>query len=266
MPQNIGEENEIFLKTFLLMMYSNGKPLEGEHGIGLITSLRFSPEGELPKWNPKYEEYLKNRDYIKLKKIFPKSTTNSKADLEINGIKYSVKTSLGARPAIVNHTSRRGFLRIFKSLELDISPLDNIIDEYWKRRIKGIIKEDVSNQDVNSPFKDHKDYLKPIVEYFLFTGTGSKDSSFPADKMFIFDQPENMNSYKILNKSQAVDKIWDKLVFSVRSKKGMPFREDSSGKKYSTYILPDHDDMAPWVRFYPEGTDFPKGALHIRYE
>lgn len=254
MAKNLGEQNEIFLKVFLLMMFKKNIPIRGSNGIGLIKSLKFSPDGELPLWKNEYEKLLEKRDYNFLKKIFPKAPTGSKADLEINGIRYSVKNSLGAKSAIVNHTNRGGFLKIFNLLNLDISKLDEIINEYWDKRISGIIKEDTKNQDSNSPFAKHKVYLKPIIEYFLFTGTGRGKSNFPADKMFIFSEPEDTLEYKILTQSQAVDDIWDNLTFSVRSKKGMP-------RKYD----PKKDtDLTPWIRFYPTKTSSPKGALHIR--
>jgi len=254
MSQNIGEQNEIFLKVFLLMMFYKKKPLRGNHGIGIVKSLKFSPDGKLPEWKDKYEIMLKNRDYNSLKKIFPKAPTGSKADLEINGVRYSVKNGLGAKSAIVNHTNRLGFLRVFNLLNNDIKKLDKIVKEYWVKRISGKIKEDVNNKDINSPFSKHKEYLKPILEYFIFTGTGSKNSSFPADKMLIFKEPEDTENYIILNKSQAVDSIWDNLIFSIRSKKGMP-------NVYNPLI---HKELSSWVRNFQSSEKSPKGALHIR--
>ncbi len=254
MSKNLGEQNEIFLKAFLLMAFNKKILIKGSHNIGLIETLKFSPDGKLPVWKKEYELALKNRDYDFLKTIFPKAPTGTKADLEINGIKYSVKNKLGAKSAIVNHTNRAGFLRVFKLLNLDISQLDKIIDKYWKMRISGEIKEDINNRDINSPFAKNKEYLKPILEYFLFTGTGSKDSNFPADMMLIFDEPEDTENYIILNKSQAVDSLWDDLTFSIRSKKGMP----------KVYNPIEHKDLSPWVRTYQSSAKLPKGALHIR--
>ncbi len=253
MKRNRGEEYEVFLKTYLLMKYTKGQPISGKHNIGKIEQLSFSPDGDLPEWKNEYELMLKKRDYIGLKKVFPKAPTGSKADLEINYIKYSVKNSLGAKSAIVNHTNRKGFLRIFELLKMDITKLDKIIDEYWIKRKQGIIREDTSNSSEDSPFREHKEYLKPIIEYFLFTGTGSNDSEYQADKMLIFDEPENTENYKILEKSEAVDLLWPSLVFSLRSKKGMP----------SKYTKEDCPEIAPWVN-YVERNEFPKGALHIR--
>ncbi len=254
MAKNSGEQNEVFLKTFLLIMYYKEIPVKGPSNIGLIKSLKFSPDGTLPSWSIEYEERLMKRDYKFLKSIFVKAPAGWKADIEINHIKYSVKNSLGAKAAIVNHTSRAGFMKVLNYLGISIAPLDKIIDEYWDKRIKGEIREDVTNESKNSPFTNHKEYLKPILEYFLFIGSGSRQSEFPADKMFIFEEPENMSQYQILTKSQAVDSIWDKLTFSVRSKKGMPTK----------YEELKHSQLTPWIRFYPNNDSSPKGALHVR--
>lgn len=254
MSRNVGEQNEVFLKAYLLRMFYKREPLIGPHNIGLIYSLKFSPDGVLPEWKDEYENFLKRRNYKKLKDIFTKAPTGSKADLEINGIRYSVKNSLGAKSALVNHTSRRGFLKVFLHLGLDIHGLDEIINEYWEKRIAGAIMEDINNQDENSPFSKHKEYLRPVLEYFLFTGTGKGESNFPADAMLIFGEPDDPTSYQILNKKQAVDGLWDNLTFSIRSKKGMP----------SSYDPKEDSDIAPWVRFYPHKNSPPKGALHIR--
>jgi len=254
MSKNLGEQNEIFLMAFLLMMFNKKLPITGSHDIGLIKTLRFYPNEKLPTWKNKYEYYLKNRDYNALKTIFPKAPTGAKADLEINGIKYSVKNSLGAKSAIVNHTNRNGFLRIFKLLHLDISLLDTIVNDYWNKRISAEIKEDINNQSNNSPFAKYKEYLKPILECFLFNGTGTRDSKFPADKMLIFKEPEDTLNYQILTKSEAVDSLWNDLTFSIRSKKGMP----------KVYNSKKHKDLAPWVRTYQSSAKSPKGALHIR--
>ena len=44
--------------------------------------------------------------------------------------------------------------------------LDKIINKYWKLRISNQITEDCGNNNVLSPFKDHKETLRPYIEYF----------------------------------------------------------------------------------------------------
>jgi hypothetical protein len=251
MSRNLGEENEIFLKTFLLMMFFKKRPLIGNHHIGIMKSLSFSSDGIMPEWKDYYETMLENRDYESLKKIFPKAPSDAKADLEINSVRYSVKNSLRAKPAIINHTHRKGLLRVFKVLKKDITLLDDIIKEYWRKRMLGIIAEDTPILSKHSPFAEYKEYLKPVIEYFMFTGTAVRDSTFKADKILIFGEPEDTSSYKVFDKQEAFDFLWDKMVFSVR-KKGMP--KNYLDEKWNKAL-------DPWVENI-DGKD--KGSLHVR--
>ena len=119
----------------------------------------------------------------------------------------------------------------------------------------GELPEDVPNWNTKSPFRDHKEYFRPILEYFLFTGTGSRDSKHPADYIIEYADPLNPKKWKVITKEEAIDKIWDNLVFSMRSKKGMPpdYTLDYKGK--------NAESIARWARFC-DG-DY-KGALHVR--
>ena len=74
---------------------------------------------------------------------FKKSPSNSKADIHINGIGFSIKSNRSSPPAIVNHTTRFGFVNVCKRLDVDIHQLDSIIDEYWIKRKKGILNNKI---------------------------------------------------------------------------------------------------------------------------
>lgn len=248
--RNLGEENEIFLKTFLLQHKYTATPVAG---FGVIESLDFGPALIVPEWSSEYSSLLEERNYIVLKDVFPKAPAGYKADVSINGINYSVKFSGSAKAAIVNHTNRKGFLRVCEHLNISIAPLDNIISNYWTKRELGTIMEDVSNSDIKSPFREHKEYFRTILQYFLFEGTGSRDSQFQADAVLQFSDATNPESFIIHSKEDVIDSMWDTLVFSLRSKKGMPTLYDP--------II--NSDLAPWVRYRPDD-EFPKGALHVR--
>lgn len=248
--RNLGEEGEVFLKAFLVQQMSLGKEVGP---FGLITSLNFGPGLVAPEWQPEYNQLLELMDYNGLKRIFPKAPGTYKADIGINGKNYSVKYKGGARSAIVNHTNRKGFLRVCDQIKLEIGPLDKMVDEYWKKRESGLIMEDISNSNPESPFKDHKEYLESVIKYFLFDGTGGKDSGFKADSFLEFSNPIDPTTYRILSKDDVVSYVWDSLVFSLRSKKGMP-------SKYDPEL---NADLTAWVRYRP-GDEYPKGALHIR--
>lgn len=253
--KNLGEQNEVFLKAFLTKHFCEKTILSSApRDMQRISTLHFGKGSTVPQWNHAYETMLQQRDYQGLRKIFEKTRVSYKADIFINDVSYSIKFNNAAKPALVNHTNRAGFLRVCNRVGSDIAELDAIINEYWKLRIKGIITEDVSNSDKNSPFVKHKEYLAWILLYFIFEGTGSSDSAFPANKMLSFVDPFDPSTYKILSKQQAIDDLWDHLVFSIRSKKGMP----------SKFELLKHKELVPWTRRFP--TNEPRGSLHVRVE
>lgn len=187
-----------------------------------------------------------------------KAPTGAKRDVTINGTGYSLKSTRAAPPAIVNHTTREKWLRVCQITGVQIDLLDEIVSEYWELRIRGKIGEDISVSSPLCPFcktRKRKDYLRRLINYFLFDGTGSKDSKYPATHILEFEDPLNVMTWRVLNRNQAFNFLWPKLVFSIRAKKGMPFdfknMEDAEKKAA----------IAPWVR-YIDG-DY-RGALHIR--
>tara|TARA_B110000014_G_C20072264_1_gene559331 strand:- start:401 stop:1162 length:762 start_codon:yes stop_codon:yes gene_type:complete len=251
MVVNIGEKSEIYLKAYLLRekdkKYTNTI-------FKRITQL--SDDGNLDelKWIADAEEYLQSYDIENLKKELKiaKSHSSSKSDITINDVNYSVKDVGGAPPSIINHTTRPGFERVCKYLEVDIATLDKIIDDYWDKRMAGDIKEDVINSDSDSsPFFVHKDYLEPIINYFTFTGTGSKDSDFPADKILELDYVNLPESIKISEKRVYFDSTWKSLQISVRSK-AMP-------EKYPN--CKNSKSIGKWTRSI-QGKN--RGSFHIR--
>lgn len=179
-----------------------------------------------------------------------KAPAGSKADVYVNDYGISVKSHRGANPAFLNHTHRAGFLKVCNRINTSIDQLDNIINDYWKKRLSGVIGEDVKNSDPNSPFKDHLEYLKPIMNYFLFTGTAQKDSLYPADYILDFLDPVNEASWKF-SKDEYLEDNWNHIIFSIRSK-GMP----ESYPKCNNAAL-----IKPWVQIAEKKY---KGSLHGR--
>lgn len=176
-----------------------------------------------------------------------------KADVFINGIGYSVKSLQSAPPALVNHTARDGWERACSYVNESIEELDEIIKEYWDKRRKGIISEDIRNSSNLSPFRNHKDYMIRILNYFLFIGSGSRVSPSPAEYILEFDNPLKVSTWSIY-KDEYLDKFWNNLIFSLRSSKGMgnyPNIKDPVKKA----------SMSKWTVLY-EGAY--KGALHVR--
>ncbi len=186
-----------------------------------------------------------------------KAGSRLKADTNVNGNNISIKSNKKAPPALVNHTPRPGFE--FAGLQSggDINKLDKLITKYWNLRKAGTIAEDIKNSSSNSPFSNHKDVLKPFLNYFIFDGTGSSISKEPAKYLLSFTNPLDTGSWNIYDKSNALDIYWDKLVFSLRAKKGMPNNYPNVSKK----LLPKLPSIKKWTEFIDN--DY-RGALHIR--
>jgi len=232
-------------------------------GFPVITSIK-TPEGHLCKdWQLGIQEpaYLKTLTIRKIKKIaqqhgFFKSPGRFKADIVINGQGISLKSGRGAPPSIVNHTTRNGWEQACRYMNVSIEPLDDAIDGYWLRQLAGQIKEDIANDHPDSPFKDRQHLLTPMLEYFLFYGSGSGESKVKASKVIKSDDPTDITTWSVLEPCDAINSIWNQLVFSIRSK-GMP-------KNYPLMKLVDsgkRESIERWTRKW-QGKH--RGSLHVR--
>lgn len=186
-----------------------------------------------------------------------KAGAAQKADVLINDVGYSLKSHRSAPPAIVNHTPRPGWEFACSHAQTSIAGLDMAVESYWTLRQQATIKEDVGNDDPNSPFAPLMTELTPILTYFLFRGTGTRLSSPPASKVLDVEDPIDPRSWEVLSPESIVPKIWHRLVFSMRSKKGMPtaypnMRARDAAKK---------DSVARWTRYWQNEY---RGALHVR--
>jgi len=253
---NDGEKQELLTKIYLTYLRDN-KIKTKEFGI--IKSLGFDVEyKEIKDKNLDFTEI--QDDLNKIKEIakqlkIQKSKPSDKADIKINKISYSLKCTGFSMPAIVNHTNREGWLKIAERKKFNIEELDKIIDEYWALREEKKIKEDCSNKNQYSPFKDKIKVLKPFLDYFLFEGSGKANSSNPADKIFEFEKYNLSSSWKIYG-TEYLKKHWNNLVFSIRSK-GMP--PDYNSHKNKKII-------EPWTRNFKgeKGEKKFRGSLHVR--
>jgi len=251
---NEGEKNELLIKIFLCDL----KKKEDKTTIfGELKSLGFG--------NNEYKILDKDIDFNALddeetlKEMskalgIEKSSSRNKADVHINGIGYSIKYMNAAPPSIINHTNRKGFLRIANQLKIDINNLDELVSKYWDLRISNQITEDCGNNNPLSPFKNSKEILRSYLEYFCFTGTGSSDSKYPAESLIKFNKFNEPSSWRIYSKKNTVDEIWDGLYFCMRdiSKSGV--------KDYEN--CPDKDVLETWTRY---NTKKYRGALSVRY-
>jgi hypothetical protein len=254
---NQGEKNEILFKIYLTYLKKEEiitSPL------GKITQLGFDKkeynlldeEIDFENLDDDQEDFLKEKA---TQLGIEKSSPRNKADIYINNIAFSIKYMDAAPPSIINHTTRIGFVRIAKKLNIDISNLDNLVNEYWELRIANKITEDCGNNNGLSPFKNHKETLRPYLEYFCFSGTGSSDSKHPAQKIIKFTKFNDPTTWKVFSKKETVDEIWDGLYFCMRdiAKGGIKDYENNQNK----------DILKPWTRFSSEKY---RGALSVRYK
>lgn len=255
--KNQGERDEYLLKLFLIecrkkkMAVPIGESIQVVKSVGGL-NYEYGEPIVWMKWDSLSAEELV---YVCNSVKANKASGYAKADVFINGIGISVKSERGAAPSIINQTGRNGILRVMHSLKEPISPLDKLIDEYWFLRKQGTIGEDARTVDSKSPFSNKKTclpVLKPLLNYFAFDGTGSKDSVEPAKYILSLKCPHDINTWVYYTKEDFVDSVWEKLVISIRSK-GTPQDIDNYPDKYQLLL--------PWVRRI--GDKF-SGALNVR--
>lgn len=252
---NKGEKNEYLVKMRLVQLRDSAQFVNIIDSDRPISSVGFGGNeyGELPQNislnNLSDDELLTLAESIGIKK----GGTYDKADVYVNDIPYSIKSLQTAPPALVNHTPRYGWERVCSKVECSIDELDSIIAEYWNLRKTDIIKEDICNNDANSPFASHKDYLLPILNYFLFKGSGAGDSKHPAEFILDFTDPLDIDTWNVFGE-EYLDTHWEKLVFCLRSKKGM-------GNYPNIKDIAKKNSMKKWTEFF-QGSY--RGALHVR--
>lgn len=257
---NMGEKAENLFKIYLVYLrdFSNTSiPYIGKIQSVGFNNIEYKP---FPKnINLEILHSLPDNEIKKLLSILgiSKAPSMSKSDVYVNGYGISLKSLKNSPPAIVNHTNRIGFSKVANRIGEDIHKLDKLIEKYWNLRCNGIIGEDISNSNNLSPFADSiaKSILLPYLNYFLFDGTGSKYSKFRANFLLDFTDPFDEATWNIYTKGNAIDDdIYSRLIFSLRSKKGMP-------TNYPNIKSSDFNIISPWTKFIDNSY---KGALHIR--
>ena len=255
---NAGERDEYLVAIRLVQMRDAGLSLPT---IGNITSVGFVGQDYNPSPFPYGSGEISNTTSTEVmldtaRKIgISKAGRDYKADIIINGIGISIKSQSAAPPAIVNHTARHGWERVCDCAGADVNTLDSIIREYWEKRIAGEIREDIGNDNSSSPFARHQKFLSPILGYFLFKGTGARDSKLPADLILEVANPLDESTWRLLYPTTVVNELWNQLVFSMRSKKGMP----------SNYPhMKDQEKLKSIAIWTKNWQGEYRGALHVR--
>lgn len=256
---NIGDRDEYLLKLFLIecRQKSVAIPIGDQKQIVRSVGTRNSEFGNLRysmDWNSLQAEELIS---VCASVNATKAGLFDKADVYVNGVGISVKSQRGGNPSLINHTTRDKILRVMKAIHQPILPLDKIIDRYWDLRLSNEIGEDTCISDNLCPFacKSRKEglaILKPLLNYFAFDGTGTRDSKSPAVLILSLESPTDVSTWTFFSKDNFIDSVWDRLVFSIRSKSTPQFIDDNNES---------HRLMLPWIR---EVNLSKKGALSVR--
>lgn len=247
---NVGEISEFCFKAYMLRQRDENRE---DTVFGKIHELSDAANLADLEWRPSLKQSLDDNDWETLRDELGigKSRSKAKMDISINKTRYSMKDVGGGPPAIVNHTARPGYENVCNEVGVSIKELDIIIAKYWKLREKKIITEDVKNSDDACPFLSYKAYMKKIIEYFIFTGTGIGKSDYQADKVLELNYKELPSSLRVYDKAKYYDKIWSLLRFSMRSK--------GISENY-----PDCKNVASIRKWTKKRDGKYKGALHIR--
>ena len=251
---NQGDKDEYLLKLFLVECRKYGRSIPIGDEFQEVKKVE----------NPKREEIGYPRKKMNWDTISPsllvficqginagKSGAFDKADVFVNGIGISVKSKRGAASSIINQTSREKILRVMRVLNAPILPLDQIINRYWFLRLNGGT-EDVFGIGQGNPFTTNEDgssnmpIMKPLLNYFAFKGTGTRDSTAPATYILSVGKPDDTATWEYYSENNFVESLWEKFAFSIRSK-GLP--------KVIT------EEMEPWIK---EINDEKIGTLNVR--
>ena len=134
--KNNGESGELLVKAKLLKMMLNGVRFLDGLKIEKINAGNFKSKDGCYSYNQDINEMVINEvcesaseyDYPKIRNILAplhivKSGSKMKADVSINNINYSIKSS-AVRPAIINHTFRDGFSVAARHANVNLDFLD----------------------------------------------------------------------------------------------------------------------------------------------
>lgn len=261
---NAGERDELLLKFKLIDSRKNGESIPAlgiiPQKVGFQTGGSYVEYKDIPtSQSLQAINELNNTELTELAESLgiSKASSSYKADVIINGFGVSLKSTRKGPPAIVNHTNRIGWQFAANHSKGNINELDRIVEEYWRLRSAGEITEDIRNTDPKSPFSKHILTLKPFLNYFLFDGTGSRLSVAKADYIISFTDPASPATWSVSDRTNAVRLHWNRMIFSIRAKKGMPKNYPNVAKRSADKV----PSIEKWTK-HIKG-DF-RGALHVR--
>ncbi|MFN5496725.1 MAG: hypothetical protein ACK5C3_09140 [bacterium] len=257
---NAGERDEYLAIFTLLYARACGRTLEG---LGKVQSVgkrvRRYRDWQRDLGDPKQLRFATDELIAKIATTLDvtKASGVEKADVHVNGIGVSLKSHRKAPPALVNHTTRPGWQFAARNAGVTIDSVDRAVELYWQQRQAGTIREDVLNDGPASPFWSARTELTSLLKYFMFEGTGTRLSAAPAAVVLEFTDPTDLSTWVCREPATVVDELWSRLVFSLRSDKGMPKNYPNVSPRYAK----TKSSIARWTVYWQNEY---RGALHVR--
>ena len=147
-------------------------------------------------------------------------STKSKVDLVINpSTRLQVKSSRSNRASIINMVPVRNWEKLAKREMMDVFPVYDAMLKYdailqdWEKYTGKKRNEVVYLADIAK-----KEDWREIINYFLFEGTSTYQADSHMQANFLLE--DTGNGWLLIEKQEAADYIWEKMVFEIRRRKG----------------------------------------------
>jgi hypothetical protein len=203
------EKNEYLLKLMLVLVRDR-KAMQGR-----IRSVGYFREfGALPDDMGVYTlSRLNDDEIVSLAESvgIGKRPANAKSDIYLNDLGYSFQFSAAAPLVLLPGVAREELHSVCRRVNVPVQRFDERIEEFWKLRMNAGIGEEVRISELPPQFQDLQEWLYPVLEFFLFTGTEKGESPFPADYVFEYADPLNTNTWAIYDKKQTMELLRDQL-------------------------------------------------------
>jgi hypothetical protein len=131
----------------------------------------------------------------------------AKCDIFMNGMGYRLESLAAHPPVIVPDVEPDGLAEACRWAGV---PADRLME-----RLAACGEDELRIAAPDSPLKDGREWLAPLIAYFWFTGSERGRAHFPADYLLDFDDPLNMNTWRTFDRSYALDAVWDRLAIRV---------------------------------------------------
>lgn len=210
------QKNDLLFKLMLVLVRDR-QAMQGR-----IRSVGYTREyGKLPKDLGVYtlgqmsdEEITALVDNIAVRKMKP---VDAKSDIYMNDVGYVIyPLSTATEPLkIIDGVTEEGLAVVCQHVGLPVEAITDRIAQFQQKKESGRIGDTVVNRDPASPFRDERDRLAPLIQYFMFTGSERGESHFSAEGLIDYTDPLNTNTWVTYEPEEAVEAIWDRLTFRV---------------------------------------------------